>query len=68
MVNFKIIGYYHRKYLNSFKTLNLKTEKETPPVGVKPNASHLLDECPRLLGHIKCQFLENINTQIQLKY
>ena len=26
-------------------------EKETPPVGVKPDASHLLDECPRLLDH-----------------
>ena len=22
-----------------------------PPVGVKPNASHLPDECPRLLDH-----------------
>ena len=28
-----------------------KTEKETPPVGVKPNTSHLPDECPRPLDH-----------------
>ena len=27
------------------------TEKETPPVGVEPDASHLQDECPRLLDH-----------------
>ena len=28
-----------------------KTEKVTPPVGVEPDTSHLLDECPRPLDH-----------------
>ena len=27
------------------------TEKKTPPVAVKPDASHLPHECPRLLDH-----------------
>ena len=26
-------------------------KRKSPPVGVKPNASHLPDECPRLLDH-----------------
>ena len=38
----KIFKFFRNTYM---------TEKETPLVGVEPDASHLLDECPRLLDH-----------------
>ena len=39
------------KIINNSLNIPKDRKGKVPLVGVKPNASHLLDECPRLLDH-----------------
>ena len=49
--NISLSVWFIENYKWFFRTLYLETEKgKPPPVGFKPDASCLPDECPRLLG------------------
>ena len=42
---------YHENYINNSLETLIWQKRKFPLVGVEPDASHLLDECPRLLNH-----------------
>ena len=44
-------NHFNENYINNSLETLIQQKRKSPLVGVKPDASHLPDECPRLLDH-----------------